>query len=198
MRVLLVVGHPDPGSFNHAIASVVRERLADDGHEVSFHDLCAEGFESELPSREIPKDSVPDGVVARHCAELAEADGVVVVHPNWWGMPPAIVTGWVDRVFRPGVAYEFLEGDSGEGVPAGLLEARSAVVFNTSNTTPSRETEAFGDPLDTIWRRCVFGLCGVGEVHRRTFSTIVESTSRQRAEWLAEAAEIVGRLYPPS
>lgn len=55
------------------------------------------------------------------------------------GQPPAILKGWVDRVIRAGVAYEFAEGDSGEGVPIGLLKAKSALVFNTSNTLEERE-----------------------------------------------------------
>jgi len=44
--------------------------------------------------------------------------------------------GWIDRIFRPGVAYEFNEGDKGEGIPVGLLKAKKAIVFNTSNTPP--------------------------------------------------------------
>ena len=55
--------------------------------------------------------------------EISVADGVVIIHPNWWGQSPAILKGWVDRVIRPGVAYEFLEDDKGEGVPCGLLKA---------------------------------------------------------------------------
>jgi len=54
-----------------------------------------------------------------------------VVHPNWWGQPPAILKGWIDRILRPGVAYQFLEGDAGEGVPVGLLKAETALIFNT-------------------------------------------------------------------
>ena len=115
---------------------------------------------------------------------------------KWWGQPPAILTGWIDRVVRPGVAYAFEEGDSGEGVPVGLLRAKTAVVLNTSNTPPDREREVFGDPLDSIWRRCVFDLCGVKDVRRRTWSVVVTSTAEQRREWLVEAAELVGEAFP--
>jgi len=97
---------------------------------------------------------------------------------------------------RPGVAYEFLEGDGGEGVPVGLLRAESALVFNSSNTPEEREMEAFGDPLDTLWKNCVFGLCGVSIVHRRTFSVVVTSTLEERWKWLAEVREIVGGQFP--
>ena len=80
-------------------------------------------------------------------------------------MPPAVLTGWVDRVMRPGTAYEFLEDDNGEGVPSGLLKANKAVVFNTSNTAAKREDTVFGDPLERIWKDCIFGLCGVRDFH---------------------------------
>jgi len=107
-----------------------------------------------------------------------------------------VLKGWIDRVIRPGVAYEFLEGDSGEGVPRGLLRARAAVVFNTSNTEPEREKSVFGDPLETIWKNCVFGLCGVGVCHRRTFGTIVTSTKTQRKQWLDEVKAIIDSVFP--
>ena len=93
--------------------------------------------------------------------EIAQAQGIVIVHPNWWGQPPAILKGWVDRVLRPEVAYRFREGDAGDGVPVGLLKAKAAVVFTTSNTPRERELASFGDPLETLWKNCIFGLCGV-------------------------------------
>jgi putative NADPH-quinone reductase len=104
--------------------------------------------------------------------------------------------GWVDRVIRPGVAYEFIEGDSGEGVPRGLLKARSAVVFNTSNTLAERERSVFGDPLELIWRNCIFDLCGVRDFFRITFGVIVTSTETERQAWLAEVSGTMERYYP--
>ena len=134
-------------------------------------------------------------LIMRHCDEIAAADGIVIVHPNWWGQPPAIVKGWIDRVIRPGVAYVFKEGDSGEDIPVGLLRAKSALIFNTSNTEAQREQEAFGDPLERIWKDCIFGLCGVKHVNRRTFGVMVMSTVQQRETWLDEVRETVGRCF---
>ncbi|UEC43457.1 MAG: 2'-O-acetyl-ADP-ribose deacetylase, regulator of RNase III activity (modular protein) [Methanothrix sp.] len=197
MRISVIIGHPDPGSFNHAIAEAAVDALEKNGHLVSYHDLYREEFDPILTGPEIPRGGAVDPAVESHCAEIAGADGIIIVHPNWWGQPPAILKGWVDRVMRPGVAYQFLEGDGGEGVPVGLLKARSALIFNTSNTPKEREMEAFGDPLDGLWKRCVFGLCGVSEVRRRTFSVVVTSTPEERRAWLVEVEDIVGSLYPP-
>jgi putative NADPH-quinone reductase len=197
VNVLVVLAHPDPGSFNHAIAATAVRALERAGHAVVFHDLCAERFDPALARGESARDAPLDPGVRRHCEELASADGIVVVHPNWWGAPPAILKGWVDRVFRPGVAYAFEEGDSGEGVPVGLLRARAAVVLNTSNTPEARERAAFGDPLEAIWTRCVFDLCGVRDVRRRTFGVVVTSTPEQRRAWLAEVEELVAGAFSP-
>jgi putative NADPH-quinone reductase len=196
MNLLIILGHPGANSFNHALAAGVRDALRGDGHAVVFHDLCAEGFDPVLPHDEIPESAPLPAAIQRHCAELRAADGIVIVQPNWWGQPPAVLKGWIDRVIRPGVAYRFVAGDSGEGVPVGLLQAKAAVVLNTSNTPDAREKEAFGDPLDAIWKRCVFDLCGVRQVQRRTFSVVVASTPEQRAAWLAEAIDLCRRVFP--
>ncbi len=196
MIVSVILSHPRPGSFNHALAAAAAEAARAEGHEVRLHDLQAEGFDPVLPAGEEPAGAPLPRQVELHCAEIAAADGIVVVHPNWWGKPPAILAGWVDRVLRPGVAYRFLEGDGGEGVPEGLLRARAAVVLNTANTLPAREARAFGDPLERIWKDCVFGLCGVARVERRTFTVVVTSTPEERRAWLDEARSLVARTFP--
>jgi len=196
MKIFVVLGHPDKKSFNHAIAETVVSTLHGNGHEVIFHDLYEEDFPPILPSSEIPEDAHLPPIISRHAADIAAAEGIIVIHPNWWGQPPAILKGWIDRVIRPGTAYEFLEGDSGEGVPRGLLKAGAAIVFTTSNTPEQREQEAFGDPLETIWKNCVFGLCGVSNFYRRNFEVIVTSTPGQRREWLEEVGQITSKYFP--
>jgi NAD(P)H dehydrogenase (quinone) len=198
VNVSVILGHPSKRSFNHAIAETVVTTLQDNGHQVRYHDLYEERFNPVLPASEIPKSTDLQPLIKRHCDEIGTAEGVVIIHPNWWGQPPAILKGWIDRVIRPGVAYEFLEDDSGAGVPCGLLKAKTALVFNTSNTPPEREQQVFGDPLDTLWKNCIFGLCGVTDVYRKTFSVVVTSTEMIREVWLQETRELVDRLFGKS
>jgi NAD(P)H dehydrogenase (quinone) len=194
--VLVILAHPDEKSFNFAVARRCTERLLENDYRPLFHDLYREGFDPILRAGETPEDGKVDPAVECHCEELTRAWGLVIVHPNWWGQPPAILTGWIDRVIRPGVAYRFLEGDSGEGVPEGLLKGKTALIFNTSNTAPEREAAVFGDPLEVLWGRCIFGLCGITEYYRRTFSVVVTSTLDERVAWLDEAAGVVDRYFP--
>jgi putative NADPH-quinone reductase len=196
MKVTVVLAHPDKKSFNYAIAEAAVRTLNANGYEVAFHDLYREKFSPIIPSREIPRGVPLPQQIRKHCEEISEADGIIIVHPNWWGQPPAILKGWIDRVLRPGVAYEFIEGDGGEGVPKGLLKAKTALVFNTSNTPPEREQIAFGDPLETIWKNCIFRLCGVNNFYRKNFQVVVTSTIEQRQDWLGEAGNITKEYFP--
>ncbi|MBA3030261.1 MAG: NAD(P)H-dependent oxidoreductase [Desulfobacteraceae bacterium] len=196
MKISVILAHPDPGSFNHAMAVAALETLHHNRHEVLFHDLYAEKFDPLLPVWEISKDASLPPSIARHCQEISEVDGIIIIHPNWWGQPPAILKGWVDRVIRPGVAYEFLEEDNGEGVPNGLLKAKAALVFNTSNTEARREKEVFGDPLETLWKNCIFGLCGIPAFHRTMFGVMVVSSDQQRKAWLEQVRQTVQDHFP--
>jgi len=191
MNIYVVIGHQNQGSFCHAIAAAAVEELTAAGHEVVYHDLYAEKFDPILPNEEIPKDAALDPVVARHCREVAAADGYLVVHPNWWAMPPAILKGWLDRVWRQGVVYQF--GPSGVEP---FLTGRRAVVFTTSNTPRDDELRLFGDPLENLWKACVFGMCGIDDFLRRNFESIIVSTPEQRREWLEEVRRIVRQRFP--
>jgi putative NADPH-quinone reductase len=195
MKVLVLLAHPDKGSFNHAIAHACVEQLKADGHEPVLQDLYAEGFDPLLGKDEATRGATIDEAIDRQSRELIEYDGVIVIHPNWWGMPPAILVGWVDRIVRAGIAYRFVEGDNGEGVPVGRMKAKTAIVFNTSNTEEKREQEVFGDPLETIWDNCIFRFCGVKRVERKVFRIIVTSTLEQRKAWLEEAKSLVRASY---
>jgi putative NADPH-quinone reductase len=196
MVISVILAHPDPESFNHAIAKTAVEAIKANGHTLFFHDLYQEKFDPLLHTGEIANDAKLPAEIKKHCNEIATADGIIIVHPNWWGQPPAILKGWVDRVIRPNVAYEFLEEDSGEGVPKGLLKAKAALVYNTSNTQTQREINVFGDPLETIWKNCIFGLCGVANFNRRMFNVIVTSTEQQRKNWLDSVRKDIDIFFP--
>jgi len=194
VKIFILLAHPDPKSFNHAIALEAKKTLERNGHEVFFHDLYAEHFDPNLPASELLRLS-ESPLIKKHYEEITAAEGLIIVHPNWWGQPPAILKGWVDRILRAGIAYKFVANDKGEGVPVGLLKAKTALVFNTANTPEERERDVFGDPLELIWKRCIFGLCGIKDVRRRTFTVVVTSTVEQRTKWLEEVRLVTAQAY---
>jgi putative NADPH-quinone reductase len=198
-RAIVVLAHPRRGSLNHALAASAVEAFRARGIPVDFHDLYAEHFDPILREAEAytAGESAPlvldttDRLLREHRKQLSEASFLVVVHPNWWGMPPAILTGWLDRTFVPGVAYEL---PTAGGIPIPMLPLRRLVILNTSDTAEERELAWFGDPLDTIWRRGVAPFVGSPVVERRVFRVVADSTAAQRAGWLRDVAELVAAL----
>jgi putative NADPH-quinone reductase len=194
MKAMIVLGHPVHGSFNHALAGRVAEVWQAMGYEIALHDLAAEGFDPCLTASEARGDPTENTLVQAHIATLCAADLLCVVHPNYWGSPPALVKGWVDRVFALHAAYTFPKGASEGPLPTGLLRLRAALVLNTGNTEQVREAQVFGDPLDRMWRHCVLGYCGVARTERRLFGVMATSDSLQRGIWLDEAAQLAREL----
>ncbi|MGW1379573.1 NAD(P)H-dependent oxidoreductase [Streptomyces sp. NPDC002446] len=195
MRIGVYLAHPRPGSFNHALFDAVVAELSGRGCQVRAHDLCAEEFAPLLAAEETETvRSAPcahDPQLALHRAEVATLDAMVFIHPNWWGMPPAVLTGWVQRVLAPGVAYKL---GTAEGEPAGLLRAGRALVLNTSDTPADREESEFGDPLQRIWAACVLPYVGVTDVRRVVFRTVTDSADETRAAWLQQARKEAAAL----
>jgi NAD(P)H dehydrogenase (quinone) len=97
----LILAHPRHGSFNHAVAATAVHILETQGHEIRFHDLYQENFDPVLAAPELEGEAFLHPFLEQHCQEIAQAQGIVIVHPNWWGQPPVILKGWVDRVLRP-------------------------------------------------------------------------------------------------
>lgn len=110
MRVLIIFAHPCRESYGAALLATARESLLRAGHKVEVIDLYAENFDPVL-STEDWADYVPNtdrliAKVAPHVAALRRAEGLVFVYPTWMYGPPAILKGWMERVWLPGVAFE--------------------------------------------------------------------------------------------
>ena len=193
MKVLVILGHQNTAetSFCHAIMQTVIDRLQQNGHEVVSHDLYAEQFDPVLTQEELDEETPTDPALCQHLDQLPGADGYVMIHPNWWGQPPAILKGWIDRVIRQGAIYRF----GPDGVSS-TIAGRRALVVTTSNTPRDAEIELYGDPLENLWKNCVFGLCGITEFVRRNFESVIMSTPEQRDGWLADTQSLVDQQFP--
>ncbi len=123
-RFMVVHAHPLHASLGAALRDAVLDGLAAAGHEADLVDLYREDFDPRLRAEEreayFEPGYAPPQDVARYCARLREADGIVLVFPQWWFGPPAILKGFIDRVFVPGIA--FAPAPEGQG-PADLFRA---------------------------------------------------------------------------
>jgi putative NADPH-quinone reductase len=104
---LVVVSHPDAASFNHAIARDSAGALDALGFTTHLCDLYADNFDPVITKEEVRGQRTEDHLTITYIRLLASVEVLVVVHPNCWGAPPAMMKGWMDRVFAQGSAYAF-------------------------------------------------------------------------------------------
>jgi NAD(P)H dehydrogenase (quinone) len=153
MKVLLVFAHPEPRSLNGALRDVAVTELEAQGHEVRLSDLYAEGFKPQVDRADFPshaRDARLIPVVASKKAfesdtltsdvrgeieKLLWADALILQFPLWWFSMPAILKGWVDRVFAYGLAYgvgEHSDKRWGDRYGEGTLAGRRAMLIVTA------------------------------------------------------------------
>lgn len=107
MRHAIILGHPDPSSFNAAVARSYVAAVQDIGHRADLRDLYAQRFQPCLQAGELPwrADFAVPADVAAEREVIAAADVIVLVYPLWFNAPPAIIKGYVERVFGMGFGY---------------------------------------------------------------------------------------------
>ena len=199
VRILLILCHPQAGSFNHAVADRARETLAAAGHQVFFHDLYQEGFDPVLTGPEYRRGVSVDEQVVRHTKELEACGGLVFVHPEWWGQPPALLKGWVDRVLRPGVAYEPAGEELPEREPAPLLGDKAALVLATRDAGARSGLLDAGAAglLERVWLEGVFAFCGIRNAACHVLHDLRRLGPAERQAWLAQAGQALLGMFPP-
>ena len=138
MRLLVVFCHPSANSYGAALLKTACRALRAAGHKLRVRDLYREGFNPVLSRGEL-KDYLPrtERIIARHpdhVADLRWAEGLVFIYPTWFYGPPAMLKGWLERVWLPGVAFEVAEERFRR--PAGLLANIRLVACITTSGSP--------------------------------------------------------------
>ncbi|MGI9500781.1 MAG: NAD(P)H-dependent oxidoreductase [Geminicoccaceae bacterium] len=114
MRIAVVYAHPVDTSFNAAVFREVRKALEGKGHEIKVLDLYRMSFDPVLSVDERLIYETPGEhrqALREHIATIKWAEGLIFVYPTWWYGLPAILKGWLDRVWLPGVTFALPKGD---------------------------------------------------------------------------------------
>lgn len=193
LSALVVVAQPKRPSFNSAIAEAIAVALKAQGYaSVELIDLYADGFDPVMPPDELPRKFSFDEVTLGYQEKMLAAERVVFAYPDWWGGPPAILKGFLDRVFRPGIAYGFREADFRDADAPGLLGEKRFDVFITTDSTADGEAKTDDAvalwPPAQVWKRNILEFCGVTHARVHVFWNLRHSTYAERKAWLAEIA----------
>lgn len=159
MNHLVVVAHPNASGYCVSLASAYQHTLEARGHHVIWTDLYRDPLTPVLSATEYQatrRGAYASELAAAH-AHLRSMDALTLFFPLWWMGFPAVMKGWIDRVFSYGVAYE-MDGER----PIPLLEGRRCATVATMGTHTKDYVEDGAIPaMELLWRRHVFGFCGL-------------------------------------
>lgn len=185
MNHLIIYTHPRKNSFNHAILDAVTESCRQQGDEVIVRDLYGIGFQPALGSSEMLGGVGED--VVREQAYVSWADHVVFIYPLWWTGLPAMLKGYIERVFSYGFAYKY-----NNGVQTGLMTGKKATLIHTQNKS-REEYEANGveNALRLTIDEGILAYCGFDVTCHYVFDSIPASTEEDRKAWLTQLSELM-------
>jgi putative NADPH-quinone reductase/1,4-dihydroxy-2-naphthoate octaprenyltransferase len=186
LRVLVILGHPRRESLCGAIADAYAAGAREAGTSVEMLHLGDLNFDINYPLGREDAAEEPDLERARTL--FTWADHLVFVFPNWWGTMPALLKGFVDRIFKPGYAFRM----HADGRWDRLLEGKSAHLINTMDTPGWVYRWIYASPGLKAMKMATLQFCGVRPVRVTSFGTVFDSTSARRAAWLT-AARAEGR-----
>ncbi|MCY8216212.1 NAD(P)H-dependent oxidoreductase [Bacillus haynesii] len=181
MQTAVIYAHPNPNSFNGAILNQVIKALEDGKHSYDVIDLYIDRFDPVLlfDEKKRRSDMKHDPETAEYRRIVKNADHLIFIYPLWWGGMPAIMKGFIDRVFAAGEAYTY-QGK----LPKGLLKARTASVYYTADA-PSWYLRFWRRDADWVTVKDVMlKFCGVRRVRRLLFAGVKDSSEEKRTQWL--------------
>lgn len=196
MKCLVVVAHPLPDSLCRSLARFATERLEAAGHQVMVEDLYGNGFNAALTEaerRSYYADAFDASAVADEAARLTEAEGLVLVFPTWWYGFPAILKGWFDRVWSPGIAFDH---SSNFGPIKPRLGLRHVLAITTLGSPWWIDTLVLWQPVRRILRIAILGACARGVRFNMLSLHSAEKPTRERVARFEARIEAVLDHWP--
>jgi len=190
MKTVIVYAHPYNRSYNHAIFENITRALEENQEEFEAIDLVADNFNPVMTSEDLRgynKGIANDELINEYQQKLNSADKLIFIFPIWWGGMPAIVKGFIDKVFLKDFAYKV---ESGKVI--GLLSfLKKTFVITTSSKTSNVLKNSWGDPIGTTLAKSTFDMVGIKNFRWINFDNISKSSEEERKTFLKEVSELV-------
>ncbi|NGQ97091.1 NAD(P)H-dependent oxidoreductase [Brevibacillus sp. SYP-B805] len=195
MKACILFAQPGEQSFHHEILHRVERALNQADISYTVRDLYKMNFQPVLSAADMK--GVEQGRVSADIEEeqqlVTDADLLVMVYPVWWWSQPAVLKGWIDRVFTHGFAFRY----EAHG-PVGLLTEKRAIVFTTTHESEEEiRARGFDDLITKQIADGILSFVGCEDVVHRNFAAVSSASDQQRNQMLDEVETIVSRAVQP-
>lgn len=187
-QILIINGHPDKESFNYALSAAYIKGVNKTDAELTQINISDLDFNPNLRFGYRKRMELePDLVDA--IEKIKKADHIVWIFPIWWGGYPALMKGFIDRTFLPGITFQPIEG---KPLPKKLLKGKSARLIITSDTPRWYDFLFMKRPAINQFKKGTLQFCGINPVKVTFISVIKGSTLSFREKWLKKIS-LLGR-----
>jgi NAD(P)H dehydrogenase (quinone) len=191
MRILIIYSNHYENNFNSRLLDRLKSKITQIGDELEVRDLYQMNFDPVLRTRDfemISAGNPPDDI--RKEQELIKwADILLFIYPIWWGGMPAIVKGYIDRVFSWGFAYK----SNGNG-PVPLLTDKKAIIMNSFGQSRAEYEMGMFAAMNRVNSEGVFGFSGVQVLQQLYFPSIQSASLEVQEEYIKEAEKLLLNL----
>jgi NAD(P)H dehydrogenase (quinone) len=192
LKHLVIYANHSHSSFNHAVLKELEEKISLEGGELIIRDLYEINFQPVLTSFELGE--LRSGNILQDVAVEQDfirwADVIHFIYPIWWTGMPAILKGYIDRVYAYGFAYM-----SAKNGTIGLLKGKRVFVYNTLGQSKEEYEKEMFNALNLTSDTGIFNFCGMEVVDHLYFPSIMRVTGEVRKKYLSEVENATKKLY---
>ncbi|WP_316836283.1 NAD(P)H-dependent oxidoreductase [Pedobacter nutrimenti] len=188
-NILIINGHPNRDSFNFALAKAYKEAAILKGASVAEINIADLHFNPNLQFGYTKRmDLEPD--LLESLEKIRQADHLVWVHPVWWGGLPAMMKGFIDRLFLPGLTYKYKDNSVWWDK---LLTGKTARIITTIDQPAWYYRFVYGNSGINQLKKSTLEFCGIKPVKVTTIGVIKTSDNEKREQWLNKMTELGGK-----
>ena len=185
-KILVINGHPDKESYCFSLAESYKEGATLSGANCKLVNLIDLDFNPNLEHGYNEQMELEPDLKAIQ-QDIMDAQHIVFVYPNWWGTYPALLKGFIDRVFLPGFAFKYSDDSP---FCDKLLKGKTARLIVTMDAPKWYYFLIYKSPGHNSMKTAILGFCGISSVKITSFSGIRSSTPEKRKHWLDEIEEL--------
>jgi len=189
-QVLIINGHPDKQSYNYALSEAYKNGASKTSAIIDTINISDLDFNPNLSFGYRQRTELePD--LKEAIDKIKKADHIVWVFPLWWAGLPALMKGFIDRTFLPGITFEFIEG---KAAPIGLLKGKTSRIIITTDTPKWYDYIVMKRPILKQFKKGTLEYCGTGPVKVTYISPIISSSLDARNKWLKKVIKLGEKL----